>query len=105
MPNTNRRTLIAGLVTAAIPLNGQQPESNPPKPVRPEPNRGPRQDLDLIKAFVVAGHANKNIDLVKEMLAKDPKLVLAAWDWGAGDWETALGGASHTGSRDMARFL
>src|SRR4051812_32846667 len=100
MPNTKRRMLIAGLAAAAIPLNSQQQDAAPtvpPKPVRPEPNRGSRQDLDLIKAFVGAGHANKNIDLVREMLAKDPKLVLAAWDWGAGDWETALGGASHTG--------
>jgi hypothetical protein len=109
MSNTNRRTLIAaGLVAAARPLRTQPQDAAPavpPKPVRPEPNRGARQDLDLIKAFVGAGHANKNLDVVKEMLAKDSKLVLAAWDWGAGDWETALGGASHTGSRDMARFL
>lgn len=39
------------------------------------------------------------------MLDRDPKLVYAAWDWGGGDWETGLGGASHVGSRKMARFL
>jgi hypothetical protein len=26
-------------------------------------------------------------------------------DWGAGDWETGLGGASHMGRRDIAEFL
>jgi ankyrin repeat protein len=31
--------------------------------------------------------------------------VLAAWDWGNGDWETALGGASHSGNREIARYL
>ena len=39
------------------------------------------------------------------MLSRDPRLVYAAWDWGGGDWETGLGGASHVGSRKMARFL
>jgi ankyrin repeat protein len=39
------------------------------------------------------------------MLAQDPKLVVAAWDWGGGDWETALGGAAHAGQREMARYL
>jgi hypothetical protein len=29
----------------------------------------------------------------------------ACWDWGGGDWETALGGAAHTGSRAVALFL
>lgn len=29
----------------------------------------------------------------------------AAWDWGAGDWETALGGASHMGRKEIAEYL
>ena len=39
------------------------------------------------------------------MLDHDPRLVYASWDWGGGDWETGLGGASHVGSKKMARFL
>jgi hypothetical protein len=39
------------------------------------------------------------------MLAEQPRLLNAAWDWGGGDWETALGGAAHTGSRDIALYL
>lgn len=39
------------------------------------------------------------------MLAETPKLINAAWDWGGGDWETALGGAGHVGSRECAEFL
>src|SRR5262249_49180889 len=27
------------------------------------------------------------------------------WDWGYGDWESALGAASHVGNRDIAEFL
>lgn len=114
MSNTNRRKLIAtGLAAAALSrLSAGEQDAGPgvapriaPKPIRPEPTRGARQDLDLVKAFVGAGHGDKNVEQVKEMLVKDPKLVFASWDWGEGDWESALGGASHTGSRDMARLL
>ena len=38
-------------------------------------------------------------------MTRDPKLVLASHDWGDGDWETALGGASHIGSRKMVHYL
>jgi hypothetical protein len=31
--------------------------------------------------------------------------VNACWDWGGGDFETALGAAAHTGQREIALFL
>ena len=34
-----------------------------------------------------------------------PELVNAAWDWGGGDWESALGAAAHMGRRDIAELL
>ena len=34
-----------------------------------------------------------------------PSLARAAWDWGFGDWETALGAASHMGNRPIAEYL
>jgi hypothetical protein len=73
--------------------------------IRPEPQRGARQDLDLVASFVGLAHKDQNLDRAADMVARDPKLVYAAWDWGGGDWETGLGGASHVGSRKMARFL
>ena len=39
------------------------------------------------------------------MLAEEPHLINGAIDWGNGDFETALGGASHMGRRDIAEFL
>ena len=39
------------------------------------------------------------------MLDREPTLVNAAWDWGGGDWETGLGGASHVGRRDIVEYL
>jgi hypothetical protein len=42
---------------------------------------------------------------VRDLLGRHPALVNAAWDWGGGDWETALGAAAHVGRRDIADFL
>lgn len=98
----NRRASL--LTVASAPCLWTQ-TTDKPAPVKPLPDRGPRQDLDLVKAFVQAGHGDQNIPRVKEYLARDPQLVFASWDWGGGDWETALAGASHMGARQMARFL
>jgi hypothetical protein len=57
----------------------------------------------VVNAFV--GNAHGNIDAVRDALAAEPALVNAAWDWGAGDWETALGAAAHMGRRDIAQLL
>ena len=45
------------------------------------------------------------MDRVKELLAQEPALVNSAWDWGGGDFETALGAAAHMGRRDIALYL
>jgi len=58
---------------------------------------------DLVKDFV--GNAHGDFDRVKQLLEQEPGLVNAAWDWGGGDWETALGAAAHMGRRDIALFL
>jgi hypothetical protein len=41
------------------------------------------------------GKAHGDLDRVQELLQEEPALVNAAWDWGGGDWETALGAAAH----------
>ena len=42
---------------------------------------------------------------MKELLEQEPGLVNATWDWGGGDFETALGAAGHMGSKDIANYL
>jgi len=64
-----------------------------PPPIAPE----------LVNQFVLNAH--KDLDRVKELLAQEPKLVNACWDWGGGDFESALGAAAHTGRREIAEFL
>jgi hypothetical protein len=67
------------------------------------PDRGPRLDVEMVREFVIAAHAD--LEKTQKMLEAQPALVNATWDWGGGDWETGLGGASHIGSRDVALYL
>jgi len=67
------------------------------------PEHHPQFDRARVKRFVIAGHAN--FPAVKAMLAEEPNLINGAIDWGNGDFETALGGASHMGRRDIAEYL
>jgi len=63
----------------------------------------PTQDADLVREMVGVSHGN--VPRVKELLAEHRTLANAAWDWGFGDWETALGAASHVGNREIAALL
>ena len=51
------------------------------------------------------GKAHTDLAATKALLAEQPALLNATWDWGSGDFETGLGGASHMGSREIAEFL
>ncbi|HSS52982.1 MAG TPA: ankyrin repeat domain-containing protein [Thermoanaerobaculia bacterium] len=95
--------MAAGVVTGTASLLAQSQPAAPQPSQNKIPDRGPRLDSDLVRQFVIAGHGN--LDVVKEMLAQQPALINATWDWGGGDWETALGGASHMGNKPIAEYL
>jgi hypothetical protein len=106
---TRKRFLRYGFIATAAALGGTRLFGQTPAPgnspgIAPViPDRGPPIESGLVKQFVIAGHSQ--LDKVKEMLAAQPALMNATWDWGGGDFETALGGASHMGRPDIARFL
>lgn len=58
---------------------------------------------ELVKEFVIAGHGN--LKKVTEMLEQQPNLLNAVWDWGGGDYESAIEGAGHVGNKEVAEFL
>jgi hypothetical protein len=58
---------------------------------------------ELAQEFVAVSHGD--FERVKALLEQTPALANAAWDWGGGDWESALGAASHVGRRDIALYL
>ena len=49
--------------------------------------------------------AHGNVRRVRELVEDRPSLAKASWDWGFGDWEDALGAASHMGNREIAEYL
>jgi hypothetical protein len=85
----------AGAVMASPLTDFSQALQEPPRPA-PLP-------ADKVKDFVIAGHGN--LSLTKQMLTEMPALLYATWDWGGGDFETALEGAGHTGNREIAQYL
>lgn len=65
--------------------------------------RPPALPADLVNEFV--GVAHGNFERVVELLAQEPRLANAVWDWGGGDFESGLGAAAHMGRRDIALYL
>ncbi len=62
-----------------------------------------RIDEKLVKDFV--GKAHRDMDGVIALHKEHPTLLNAAWDWGGGDFETALGAASHVGYTELVNYL
>ncbi len=101
-PNRRRfvRTLpLAGLAGAAWPARAWSLTQAPPPPE----DWFPKQDPAL--AQEVVGVSHRDLARVRELVERQPALARAGIDWGFGDWETALGAASHTGRREIAELL
>ena len=84
------------LLSSAAVLSGS-------RPAFPKIDKGPPLASGLVKEFVVTAHGK--LERTETMLAANPGLLNATWDWGGGDFETGLGGASHMGAREIALFL
>ncbi len=57
----------------------------------------------MVQDFVIYAHSD--LEMVKKLLDREPGLLNGSIDWGDGDWETALGGASHMGRKDIVEYL
>lgn len=107
----SRRTLVKssifGLMAASVPnvlFAKSMKEIDDGSDLKdPLFHRYPSIDDSIVAEVVGASHFN--FDRVKTLVTKRPELARATWDWAFGDWETALGAASHVGRRDIARFL
>jgi len=66
-------------------------------------DKKPALEPKVVEEFVSNAHGD--LDRVKELLTQKPALVNATWDWGGGDFETALGAAGHMGRKDIANYL
>lgn len=99
--------LSVGALAVRVGLNAKAAKAaDPPQPASgpatPSANF-PAQDPTLVRDMVGASHGN--IARVRELLAVSPTFARATWDWGFGDWETAIGAASHVGNREIVALL
>ena len=115
----NRRTFAATFAATVVlgrealgaevaPMPHTKPTEAPFERDYPPPGFNPRWQKPqinrlLVQDFVMFGHFD--LKMVEKLLAKEPALVNAFMDWGGGDWESALGGASHVGNREIALYL
>lgn len=53
----------------------------------------------------VVGKSHFDLDRVKELVEKRPELSRSVWEWRFGDFESAIGAASHVGRRDITLYL
>ena len=83
------KTTAAGLFLPTIIMAQQEK----PAALKPE----------LVNEYVRMAHSD--LDKTKAFLVQEPALLNASWDWGGGDFETALEAAGHMGRKDIANFL
>lgn len=112
MENLTRRQLCAGLVLAPVAVLAQEKSKGPTEAAftrdYPEPGfkpswKTPQLNRAQIQDFIIYAHSD--LEMTKKLLDREPMLVNAFMDWGAGDWESALGGACHMGRRDIVELL
>jgi hypothetical protein len=102
MTQLTRRSLLAAIPVGLTSVSVRARSSSTLADGDP-PSSFPTQDPDLVREMV--GVAHGNVARVKELVGRQQTLAKAAYDWGFGDWETALGAASHVGNREIAEFL
>jgi len=98
MKNINRVQFLAKLKSLGVVLFIKPTSMIAQSQQRPAP-----LDPALVQEFVRLGHFD--LENLKKKLSETPALLNAVTDWGGGDFESALGGASHMGRKDIAEFL
>lgn len=114
----SRRTftaLTAGVALSSLAEAAGADDTKPAGPIEaaferdyPAPGfkpgwKKPQLNRLLVQDFVI--YAHMDLDMVKKLLEKEPAVLNGTMDWGHGDWETGLGGASHMGRHDIVEFL
>jgi hypothetical protein len=106
-PLSRRHLLAAGstLLLARPSFSVEPAGAAPAAPAAPSPVHDifPAEPPELVRETVGVSHFN--LARVRELVEARPALARATWDWGFGDFESALGAASHVGNREIAELL
>lgn len=107
-----RLTGVAAVGSMGIMSLAQEPEKHPveaaftrdyPRPDFHPSWKKPQLNRTMVEDFVIYAHSD--IDMTRKLIEREPLLVNSFMDWGAGDWESGLGGASHMGRHDIVAML
>lgn len=111
----SRRNFFAvatGAIVTPIAMSSELQDSGPfeakfsrdyPAPDFRPSWKKPQVNRAMVTDFVIFAHSN--LEMTEKLLDKEPALVNSFMDWGAGDWESALGGACHMGRHDIVSAL
>jgi hypothetical protein len=115
MSKLSRRQVMSGLAVLGLGVHdlpwmarASAQAADDPALAWPQPVTGISEAYpthDAIVALEVVGASHGRFERVKELVSQQPSLAKASWDWGFGDWETALGAAAHTGQHAIAEYL
>ena len=99
---------FAGVAFSQDPAKHPSPVEAPFERDYPAPGfnpswKKPQLNRLMLQDFVIYAHSD--LDMTKKLLDREPLLINGLMDWGAGDWESGLGGASHMGRHDIVEFL
>ncbi|GAB5401077.1 MAG: hypothetical protein Aureis2KO_26620 [Aureisphaera sp.] len=108
----DRRTIIKnsalGILGLSLPNMLKAANVNPPSLFVTSknndiPKHWPNIDPEIVSEVV--GKSHFNLERVKELVDARPELARSVWEWRFGDFESAIGAASHVGRRDIALYL
>lgn len=96
-------SIVLPLRTMNLSVGSGSPAPNIGSDHMPVSDIFPSYPPELVREMVTVAHFD--LKRVKKLVEDHTSLAKAAWDWGFGDWETALGAASHMGNRQIAEYL
>lgn len=102
------KSSVLGLLTASVPNIVYSKNILPALSDKGSSDASPHERYPAIQLTIaseVVGVAHFNLDRLKELVDPRPELAKAAWDWGFGDWESAIAAASHVGRKDIVEYL
>jgi hypothetical protein len=99
MSRFTRRAFLntAAVAPTALAARWQQPDATRVDSLFPT------QAPDIVREVVGVSH--RDLVRLRQLVDPRPALANATWDWGFGDWESALGAGSHVGNRDITEYL
>lgn len=94
---------VLGLAIPNVVFSHNNPTLFIPKAKSSVPEHFPNIPPEVISEVV--GKSHFDLDAVKAIVDKRPELARSVWEWRFGDFESAIGAASHVGRRDIVQYL